>query len=279
MQWPSYLSVQEIERQVAVALAEDIGSGDLTAALIPSQAMASATLLSREPGVFCGQAWADAVFRALGDHTTITWHCAEGERLRAGQTIAHLQGPARTLLTGERTALNFLQLLCGTASITAQYVEQLAQSSTRLLDTRKTIPGLRTAQKYAVLCGGGQNHRMGLYDAVLIKENHIAASGGITAALKATGTLNVPVHIEVETLEQLDEALNAGARHVLLDNFSMEAIQAAVERNSGLAYLEASGNVTLDKVKALAKTGVDYLSVGAITKQVLPLDLSLLFEV
>jgi nicotinate-nucleotide pyrophosphorylase (carboxylating) len=268
-----------IEDDVQRALAEDIGSGDLTAQLV-ADTEAHSELLTREDAVLCGTAWFDEVFRQLDAHVHITWHKHDGERIAAGSVIARLDGPARTLLSGERCALNFLQTLSGTATLVARYVDVLHGTRTRLLDTRKTIPGLRRAQKYAVTCGGGHNHRMGLYDAVLIKENHIAAAGSVSAALaqaRATVTADIPIEIEVENLDQLHEALRVGATRLLLDNFDLVRLEAAVRETAGRATLEASGGITLDNIRAIAETGVDFISVGSLTKHLRAIDLSLRF--
>ncbi len=269
---------ESIYRQVADALAEDIGDGDLTAALVPEKALDRATIIAREPGVLGGCAWVDAVFYQLGRDVTIEWLTADGDKLVQDQPICCLTGPSRTLLSGERTALNFLQTLSGTATTVASYVDAVAGTGVRILDTRKTIPGLRLAQKYAVLCGGGVNHRIGLYDAILIKENHISAAGSIHSVLERSKAFDVEVEIEVETLEQLQEALDADAKRVLLDNFSIEMLKQAVELNAKRARLEVSGNVTLETIRELAETGIDDISIGALTKHVRALDLSMLFE-
>ncbi len=269
---------ESIYRQVADALAEDIGDGDLTAALVPEKALDRATIIAREPGVLAGRAWVDAVFYQLGRDVSIEWLAADGDKLVQDQSICCLTGPSRTLLSGERTALNFLQTLSGTATTVASYVDAVAGTGVRILDTRKTIPGLRLAQKYAVLCGGGVNHRIGLYDAILIKENHISAAGSIHSVLERSKVFDVEVEIEVETLEQLQEALDADAKRVLLDNFSIEMLKQAVELNAKRARLEVSGNVTLETIRELAETGIDDISIGALTKHVRALDLSMLFE-
>lgn len=266
-----------IEDDVQRALAEDIGSGDLTAHLVPDVG-AHAELLTREDAVLCGTAWVDELFRRLDARVRITWLKRDGERIAAGDIIARLDGPARTLLTGERGALNFLQTLSGTATLTARYVDALRGTRSKVLDTRKTIPGLRRAQKYAVTCGGGLNHRLGLYDAVLIKENHIAAAGSVTAALiqaRAVLATDVSIEIEVENLDQLREAISAGATRILLDNFDLERLAVAVRETAGRATLEASGGITLDNIRAVAETGVDFISVGSLTKHLRAIDLSL----
>lgn len=266
-----------ITQQISQALAEDIGSGDVTAALIAPSQQGHGRLITREAGVLCGCAWFDAVFQQLDSGIVISWQAKDGDVIAAGQTLCTLDGPAAAILTGERTAMNFLQTLSGTASITHQYVQAMGETRTRLLDTRKTIPGLRLAQKYAVHCGGGHNHRIGLYDMVLIKENHIVSCGSLTQAVKQAlqDYPQLPIEVEVESLNELQEALAAGAPRILLDNFTLEDIQRAVTISAGKAELEISGNVTLDNIAELASTGVDYISCGAITKHVRALDLSL----
>ena len=274
------VSAEDIAATVARALVEDIGSGDVTAALIPEEASARATVISRETAVLSGCPWFDAVFLQLDKRVQIVWQARDGHAIHPQQTLCELNGPARSLLSGERTALNFLQTLSGTATQTSAYVEAVRGTRVIILDTRKTLPGLRTAQKYAVTCGGGHNHRMGLYDAVLIKENHIATAGSVTAALaqaRATVATDVPVEIEVESLEQLREAVTAGAKRILLDNFSLPGLRAAVEETAGHAQLEASGNINLDNVRAIAQTGVDFISIGSLTKHVRAIDLSMRF--
>ena len=273
---------QEIQRAVASALAEDLGflalnDGDITASLIPQQQQASATIITREECVLCDSAFVDEVFRQLGGEVRIDWRAKDGDKLAANSTLCSLSGPARILLTGERTALNFLQLLSATATTTAHYVQFLQGSNTRLLDTRKTIPGLRFAQKYAVSTGGGKNHRIGLYDAFLIKENHIAAAGSIANAV-ATARQNFPgkpVEVETENLTELQQALAAGADIIMLDNFSLADIVQAVALNAGKAKLEVSGNITSERLTELAATGVDYISSGALTKHIQAIDLSM----
>lgn len=271
--------LRDLEHDVRRALAEDVGSGDLTAALIPTDAHAEAEVLSRDAAIICGRPWFDAVFQALDRHVAIDWQVSEGERVAPGQRICQLRGPARALLTGERTALNFLQTLSGTATRARRYVDAVVGTAAVVLDTRKTLPGLRLAQKYAVRCGGGTNHRVGLYDAILIKENHIAACGGVVAALRAARALapSLPVAIEVESLDQLREALEAGAERLLLDNMAPARLREAVAVTAGRARLEASGGITLDTIRAVAETGVDYISVGDMTKQVYAVDLSMRF--
>ena len=270
-----------IEDDVQRALAEDIGAGDLTSALIPSAAVVRARILSREPMLCCGQPWVDTVFREIDPEVEVVWAVQEGAWLAEPQTLCRLYGRARSILTAERTALNFLQTLSATATQVHHYGQKIAGYHTRLLDTRKTIPGLRYAQKYAVACAGGVNHRMGLYDAFLIKENHILACGSITQAVQRARQCqaNVMVEVEVETLAELEEALAAKPDRILLDNFSLSALKAAVERSRGHGCaLEASGNVSLDSIADIAATGVDYVSVGRVTKSVQAIDLSLLVE-
>ncbi len=270
---------------VAAALAEDVGAGDLTASLVDADVVVGAQIIARQPLVLCGEAWADEVFRQVDAGIVVDWYVGDGGRAGTGDVICKLVGPARSLLTGERTALNFLQTLSATATTTAAYVAAIDGTNARVLDTRKTIPGLRLAQKYAVTCGGGHNHRVGLFDAILIKENHIKSAGSITAALQAAadGHDDVLIEVEVENLDELHEALDAGAARILLDNFSLEDLATAVEINRGYgivaAELEASGNVTLETIRAIAETGVDYISTGAITKNIAAVDLSMLFRI
>ncbi|MCF7745423.1 carboxylating nicotinate-nucleotide diphosphorylase [Aeromonas veronii] len=281
---------QDVSRAVRAALLEDLGdalttldqpdaSADITAQLIPADRMASARVITREAGVFCGQPWVDEVFVQLGGDVKVEWKVQDGEVLSPNQELFRLHGPARLLLTGERNALNFVQTLSGVATLTARYVAELEGTDCRLLDTRKTIPGLRTAQKYAVTCGGGKNHRIGLYDAYLIKENHILACGGIAEAINEARHLNPgkPVEVEVESLAELEQALAANADIVMLDNFDVAMMREAVATNQGRAKLEVSGNVTLDTLAEFAATGVDFISVGALTKHVRALDLSMRF--
>lgn len=274
-----------IHRNVSDALAEDIGRGDLTAALINADDVAGAQIVARERFVLAGQPWVDAVFARLDTATTIDWYVADGQTADIGDVICKLVGNARALLSGERTALNFLQTLSATATQTAAYVNAIAGSGVQLLDTRKTLPGLRLAQKYAVRMGGGSNHRVGLFDAILIKENHIASAGGIRQALDAAREQNadVLIEVEVESIPELQEALAAGARRVLLDNFSTDALREAVrinaDRGEPAAKLEASGNVTLETIGKIAATGVDYISTGALTKNVAAVDLSMRFRI
>ncbi|PWC16882.1 carboxylating nicotinate-nucleotide diphosphorylase [Brenneria corticis] len=275
---------QDIPASVRLALSEDLGgvadaSQDITAHLLAHDAQASARIITREAGIFCGKRWLEEVFAQLGDATSITWRVADGDAIAPGQTLCDIAGPAKQLLTGERTALNFLQTLCGVASEVSRYVSVLQGTGTRLLDTRKTIPGLRTALKYAVMCGGGNNHRLGLSDAFLIKENHIIAAGSIRQAVENAFLLrrDVPVEVEVESLDELRQALDAGADIIMLDNFSLETIREAVNITRGRALLEISGNVTIETLRDYAATGVDYISVGALTKHVRALDLSMRF--
>lgn len=262
------------------ALREDIGSGDVTAQLISATTRARARVVCREPATICGTAWFDESFRQIDAAVHVQWRVADGERVAAEALLCELEGPARALLTGERTALNFLQLLSATATATARYAHALAGTSCRILDTRKTIPGLRTAQKYAVLCGGGQNHRIGLYDMVLVKENHIAAAGSIAAAVAAARALSpaVPVEVETENLDEVSAALAARCDVILLDEFTLEDLQRAVALNRAApqpAKLEASGGVSLERIGAIAATGVDFISVGSLTKHVQAVDLSM----
>ena len=281
---------QDISRAVRAALLEDLGdaltaldqpdaSADITAQLIPVDRISTARVITREAGVFCGQPWVDEVFAQLGGEVKVEWKVQDGERLSPNQELFRLHGPARVLLTGELNALNFVQTLSGVATLTARYVAELAGTECRLLDTRKTLPGLRTAQKYAVTCGGGKNHRIGLYDAYLIKENHILACGGIAPAIAQARHLNPgkPVEVEVESLAELEQALAARADIVMLDNFDIPMMKEAVHLNQGRAKLEVSGNVTLDTLASYAATGVDFISVGALTKHVRALDLSMRF--
>ncbi len=268
-----------IESQVRAALDEDLGDGDLTAALLPADQRAHAELITREPAILCGCSWFAAVFRSLDPATRLHWEASDGDHIAPGQRLCLLEGAARTLLTGERTAMNYLQTLSGTATRARRFADAVAGLSAQVLDTRKTLPGLRVQQKYAVLCGGCHNHRLGLFDAILIKENHILAAGSIRAALDAARDLEsgVEIEIEVESVEQLEEALQAGAQQVLLDNFSLEDLRRAVVLNAGRARLEASGGVTLETIRDIAETGVDRISVGGLTKHLTAVDLSLRF--
>jgi nicotinate-nucleotide pyrophosphorylase (carboxylating) len=257
-------------------LAEDIGSGDITAAIIPETMTAEAEVVTREDMVLCGQAWFNAVFKALDAHVNIDWLAAEGDTIRKNTTLCKLNGSASGLLTGERTALNLLQTLSATATVARQYAEAVAGTGCKVLDTRKTIPGLRDAQKYAVACGGCYNHRIGLYDGVLIKENHIIAAGSIANAIHSARELtSVPVEVEVESMQEFREAVAAKPDRIMLDNFSYEDMVAAVKLNAGAIELEASGNIDLDNIRAVAETGVDFISIGALTKHVRAVDLSM----
>jgi len=270
---------------VANALAEDVGSGDLTAALIDADELVGASIIARESLILCGHPFVDEVFSQLDESVIIDWYVGDGQSAEADDVICKLVGPARVLLTGERTALNFLQTLSATATTTANYVNAITSYKTRILDTRKTIPGLRLAQKYAVVCGGGTNHRVGLFDAILIKENHIKSAGSITAALRSAEELqaDVLIEVEVESHDELLEALDAGAGRILLDNFSIAELQQAVKTNESYGYtaaeLEASGNITLESVAEIAATGVDYISTGALTKNIDAIDFSMLFRI
>ncbi|MFZ4211979.1 carboxylating nicotinate-nucleotide diphosphorylase [Pantoea endophytica] len=276
---------QDIPEAVARALQEDLGgevdaNRDITALLLPADKQAVAKVITREAGVFCGKRWVEEVFIQLGNRVTLNWHVEDGQALVADQLLFELTGPARLLLTAERTALNFVQTLSGVATEVSRYVALLAGSETQLLDTRKTLPGLRTALKYAVLCGGGNNHRLGLSDAFLIKENHIIASGSVRNAVEKALWLSpdVPVEVEVESLAELQDAIDAGADIIMLDNFSLEMMHAAVALTHKRALLEVSGNVTETTLPQIAQTGVDYVSVGALTKHVRALDLSMRFR-
>ncbi|MDG2045958.1 MAG: carboxylating nicotinate-nucleotide diphosphorylase [Halioglobus sp.] len=266
-----------VQLNVHAALAEDVGSGDITAALIAAEIRATGHVISREYGVLCGQDWVNAVFAAVDESVSVKWHRQDGQTVNPDDTLFTLEGPARSLLTGERCALNFLQLLSGTATISRHYADIVNGTNVKLLDTRKTIPGLRNAQKYAVRCGGCHNHRIGLYDAFLIKENHITACGSIAAAVTAARNYapGKPVEVEVENFSELEEALAAACDRVLLDNFSIEHTARAVSLANGHVELEASGNVTAETLLAIAQTGVDFISIGALTKDCKPLDLSM----
>jgi nicotinate-nucleotide pyrophosphorylase (carboxylating) len=273
-----------VSTTVAAALAEDVGSGDITAQLIPAERTSRATVITREEAVLCGRAWFDEVFHQIDRSVRVSWSAKDGDHVQANQVLCAVEGSSRALLTGERTALNFLQLLSGTATATRQYVDAISGTGCRVLDTRKTLPGLRLAQKYAVRCGGGTNHRIGLFDAILVKENHIAAAGSIAAAVANARRLDgtVMVEVEVEDLVQLQQALDARVDRVLLDNFSLDDMMAAVRAtrqhpNSGIE-LEASGNMSLDSLRAVAQTGVDFISVGGLTKHVRAVDLSMRME-
>ena len=273
----------DLANQVEAALREDLGSGDVTASLVPAAQRVRGRVITREAAVFCGRAWVEETFRQLDPKVQLTWQAADGDRIAPEQIILRIAGPARPVLSGERTALNFLQLLSGTATVTRRFVDAVAGTECRILDTRKTVPGLRTAQKYAVRCGGAQNHRMGLFDQVLIKENHIAAAGSLTGAIEAARrhAAGVAIEVEVETVSELQEALNARPDIILLDEFSLEDMRAAVALNRAQgapARLEVSGSVSLESVPAIAATGVDYISVGALTKHVRAIDLSMRLE-
>jgi len=272
-----------IARQVAAALAEDLGAGDVTAALVPASQQVRAQIIAREPAVLCGIDWADATFKQLDPSIRLDWQAQDGDALVADRAVVKLAGPARPILTGERTALNFLQTLSATATAAHRYVDAVAGTGCRILDTRKTLPGMRLAQKYAVRCGGAQNHRLGLYDMVLIKENHIIAAGSIGGAISRAHQTSpgIPVEVEVENLGEFDQALDAGADIILLDELSLDDMREAVKRNrsrESTAKLEASGSVTLATVREIALTGVDYVSIGGITKHVQAVDLSMRFE-
>ena len=268
-----------VRANVERALAEDLGGGDISASLIDAQALASARVITREQGIFCGAPWVDETLKQTDSAAQIHWRVADGERVAPNQELFVLQGKARSLLSAERTMLNFVQLLSGTATRTAKYMELIAGTNSQLLDTRKTVPGLRLAQKYAVTCGGGSNHRIGLFDAFLLKENHIVAAGGIGAAVSAAKHTapNKPVEVEVENLQELQQAMDAGADIALIDNFSIADSKAAVAMTRGTMVLEASGGITQASIAAIAATGVDYISCGDLTKGVEPLDLSMRF--
>ena len=265
---------------VREALSEDIGSGDVTASLVPADQIVTATVVSREPAVLCGMAWFNAVFAELDTAITVTWDTRDGDEIQPGQRLCTLRGPAAPLLTGERTALNFLQTLSGTATRARRYAHTVDGLPVTVLDTRKTIPGLRRAQKYAVRTGGCHNHRMGLYDGILIKENHITSTGSIEKAVRAARALNpgMPLEVEVENRDQIVEAVAAGADRLLLDNFSPAAITAAVELVAGRTRLEASGGISLENLREIALTGVDFISIGSLTKDLQSVDLSMKFS-
>jgi nicotinate-nucleotide pyrophosphorylase (carboxylating) len=267
-----------VKDDVSRALSEDVGSGDLTAQLIPEESTSSGHILCRDSAILCGCDWMEEVFRQLGSAISIHWHLRDGDTISENDIVCEFSGNSRALLTGERTALNFLQTLSATATLAGLYTEAINGTRAKILDTRKTLPGMRRAQKYAVTCGGGHNHRMGLYDAILIKENHVTAAGSVSAALLHANAIagpDIDVEIEVENLTQLTEALAAGAKHVLLDNFLTEDIVTAVQMNRRRAILEASGGITLENVREIAKTGVDYISIGELTKNVIAVDLSM----
>ena len=270
----------QVSNQVSFALQEDIGTGDVTAQLVAENSISEAKVISRQPAILCGQAWFDEVFCQIDQNIEIDWIMNDGDQIIANQVLCQLKGKSRGLLTGERTALNFLQTLSATATLTRQYADKLKAYATLVLDTRKTVPGLRTAQKYAVLVGGGQNHRIGLYDGILIKENHIDAAGSITEVLHMAEKIRSGdcfIEIEVQNIDELREALAAGADRILLDNFSIQGLQKAVMINRSRAKLEASGNVSLASIEQIAETGVDYISVGDLTKNINAIDLSMLF--
>jgi len=270
-----------IDANVSAAIAEDVGSGDLTALLTPAGEAARATVIARASAVVCGQPWFDACYRRIDPAATVSWQIAEGNEAAAGATVCSITGAARSLLTAERVALNFLQTLSAVATVTRRYVKAVAGTRASIVDTRKTLPGLRLAQKYAVRIGGGVNHRLGLYDGILIKENHIAAAGGVSIALDAAKRVAPPgiwIQIEVENLEQLRESLAAGATMILLDNMTPQTMREAVAITAGRAQLEASGGITLDNVRAIAETGVDRISIGALTKDIDAVDYSMRFS-
>lgn len=270
------MTAQSKIAEVRLFLDEDVGSGDITAEIIPETMHAEAEVITRESMVLCGRAWFDAVFKALNANVDINWLVNEGDAVNEDTLLCKLSGPARSLLTGERTALNILQVLSATATVARQYAKAVAGTNCKVLDTRKTIPGLRNAQKYAVACGGCYNHRIGLYDGVLIKENHIVAAGSIAKAIQAArAKTSVPVEVEVESLQELEQAIAAKPDRIMLDNFSLEDMRAAVKLNAGAIELEASGNIDLDNIRAIAETGVDYISIGALTKNVRAVDLSM----
>lgn len=274
------VSQSTIEETVHIALREDVGDGDITAQLIPADAVSLANVISRETCVFCGMDWFEEVFRQIDDQVFIEWHVQDGDSIEADETICSLSGSSRSLLTGERTALNFVQTLSATATQASRYARAVEGTNAVVLDTRKTIPGLRAAQKYAVACGGCQNHRMGLYDAILIKENHILAAGSIQAAVDEARfhSPGFPVEIEVENVDQLEQAVAAGVDRVLLDNFTTDRMREAVKLCNGRIPLEASGGITLENIRAYADTGVDYISTGSLTKDIIAIDLSMRFS-
>jgi len=277
---PRFAPPPTIHADVERALVEDIGTGDVTAALIDPAARANARIVCREEAVLAGSPWADECFRQLDPHVHIRWHRADGDRISADTVLCELEGNARALVAGERNALNFLQTLSGTATVTRTYVDAVAGTRAKILDTRKTVPGLRLAQKYAVRCGGGHNHRLGLYDAILIKENHVTAAGGVANAIRAARAARPGVFLdcEVESLDELRDAIEAGADRVLLDEFSDAMLRDAVTLAAGRVPLEVSGSVNLDRVRAIAETGVDCISIGALTKHVRAVDLSMRFD-
>ncbi|WP_198244236.1 carboxylating nicotinate-nucleotide diphosphorylase [methane-oxidizing endosymbiont of Gigantopelta aegis] len=270
------MNIQPTSEEISRYLDEDVGDGDLTAQIIPPEQFAEAQVICRQPAVLCGQAWFDAVFHHLNPNIQIDWHIQEATSIPAGTVLCTLKGPARALLTGERTALNLLQTLSATATESKRYADAVANTDCKILDTRKTIPGLRMAQKYAVSCGGCLNHRIGLFDAILIKENHILAAGSIAQAIKkARQIADVQVEIEVENLTEFDQALQAKPDRIMLDNFSLGDLHTAVQRNAGQIELEASGNITLSNIGQIAQTGVDFISIGALTKNIRAIDLSM----
>ncbi|QUX95989.1 nicotinate-nucleotide diphosphorylase (carboxylating) [Marinomonas sp. CT5] len=271
------LLVEHIQSQVAFALEEDIGSGDITAQLIPNDQEITATIISREAAVLCGKAWVEEIFSQLGNRTTLSWHNEEGDMLEINKPFLTIKGHARTILTGERAALNFLQTLSYTATVSRQYSETVSNTQLTILDTRKTLPGMRQAQKYAVTVGGGKNHRMGLYDAFLIKENHIMAAGSIANAVNMAKEIapDKPIEVETENLEEVSMAVAAGVDIIMLDNFSYEDMSAAVSKFKGQVKFEASGNMDKERLLKVAETGVDFVSIGALTKHIQAIDLSL----
>ncbi len=270
---------QAVQEQVRIALAEDVRNGDRTASLIPESSISKVRVICREQAVLCGRVWFDEVFRQLDSRISVIWHADDGSSVSPDSVICDMEGDTRALLTGERTALNYLQTLSGTATLSRTYAEAVAGTGVRILDTRKTIPGLRLQQKYAVACGGCHNHRIGLFDAILIKENHISASGSITAAVKRAieTSPDLEIEVEVEDISGMEEAICAGAGRILLDNFSNDQLRQAVQLNAGRARLEASGGISLETIRAKAECGVDDISVGALTKDVKAIDLSMLF--
>lgn len=273
------IPVEFIAAQAKLALLEDLGQQDLTADLIPINTLANAAIITREKATLCGQAWLEQVFKQLDPTIIVNWSFNDGDQVQENDVICTLHGPARTLLTGERTAINFIQTFSATATLARQYSEQVTGIAVQILDTRKTIPGLRLAQKYAVRCGGGYNHRMGLYDGILIKENHINAAGSIKAAVEQARHLHqgITIEVEVENFDELEQALTAHADIIMLDNFDIPALTKAVKLNQGRVKLEASGGITLNNVRAIAETGVDRISIGAITKDIRAIDLSMRF--
>lgn len=269
------INQKDISANVTLALIEDVGSGDITAELIPEDVSASAILVTHEHAVVAGSQWFEEVFNQLPGNTTIDWNVSDGDVITPEQKLCTINGSARSLLTGERTAINFLQTISATATTVASFVDIIKDTKTKILDTRKTIPGLRLAQKYAVSCGGGANHRIGLYDAILIKENHIMAAGSIMQAVIKAREKKLHVEVEVESLIELEEALKAKADQILLDNFDLPSLEVAVNINQGRAKLEASGNINKDNLYDIAKTGIDYISIGALTKHIRAIDFSM----